>query len=909
MGRSRGGRSRGAPPVRAGAGLLLGLFCLCLCMAAAGRAVAADGDKPSDRVATVLIKVGWDQARQDVVITQTCRYTLAAGSDALAGLREDGSADCLGYTLLLDGEEPIYDGSNGDTTRVTQASARAPVHVWSRSTLGLHVRSGHPKVEIAPEPVGERYGTAHGFPPDWTMTVSAPKWTFSRIRGPVAAQDGTTLTWRLQRASRAPTQVGDGTRSVILSRGVKVSGPPVLRHQTRAELLGSLVAAIAGITAVVALLVAGPAGPAVSRRWKWATALLGATVVLCALRGGPQISLQWPGTVTTENVSGLVPFAPGFVWAPGAYLGLWWWYVLPLAFWWFTCRVRTGRPPSTPALLAGCLSPLCALILLAGAGEEVPSVTWTAVPAAALLLAVLAQAGRLRPNGSAVRRWAPTAAALLWTAFLIHRLSKVPYIAGAGWLISGPVLSGATVWPRLTMPLAGQLAVLCCTWPAAACLASLLASALRRTVRPPLHALCFLLFWALLLLPYLIACLTPVPATREPTWSALQRTGSGGDAHWAAYQRSPFGGYSAWLPFVLVVCVIVLQLFYLRRRGELGGAGRAVEPVGRLLLLGATLTAYGSPSLRTLTMWGEGAAVLWVGLASLMLLPPGTAESAARLRRVSARGHARFMERWLVTQLIWDTRADFQRSARSSLAGDMKVAEFTDRWERLAVPGHRDDPESRLRRARQYALGTNAGRTPWSAGFAGARRALLLALPWAAYKAVTGGVVGADYFMPFHLDELSKVLRFGHWALYGFVFGYFYALLRGVTPVGKAARLMLVILPAEVLPMLSLTIDPQYTAHPSWSDMAAGCAGAAGQTLVLCMLLGLWWEWSLARAAGMKWSQVRNLRRLSSITVPAGTVLVAAATAFATTIAGTLAQPETPPPAPQQTQSAPPATP
>ncbi|MEU1463509.1 hypothetical protein ABZ467_22970 [Streptomyces sp. NPDC005727] len=51
-----------------------------------------------------------------------------------------------------------------------------------------------------------------------------------------------------------------------------------------------------------------------------------------------------------------------------------------------------------------------------------------------------------------------------------------------------------------------------------------------------------------------------------------------------------------------------------------------------------------------------------------------------------------------------------------------------------------------------------------------------------------------------------------------------------------------------------------------------------------------------ARAAGMKWSQIRNLRRLSSITVPAGTVLVVGATAFATTIAGTWAQPDLRPP-------------
>ncbi|MFD8671572.1 hypothetical protein ACFV1A_00630 [Streptomyces seoulensis] len=87
--------------------------------------------------------------------------------------------------------------------------------------------------------------------------------------------------------------------------------------------------------------------------------------------------------------------------------------------------------------------------------------------------------------------------------------------------------------------------------------------------------------------------------------------------------------------------------------------------------------------------------------------------------------------------------------------------------------------------------------------------------------------------------------------------------------------------------------------------MAAACDWVAGQTVVVCMGLGLGWEWWLARAAGMKWSQVRNFRRLSSGTVPAGTALVAAATAFATTVAGTWAQPAPePPPRPATAVSA-----
>ena len=97
-------------------------------------------------------------------------------------------------------------------------------------------------------------------------------------------------------------------------------------------------------------------------------------------------------------------------------------------------------------------------------------------------------------------------------------------------------------------------------------------------------------------------------------------------------------------------------------------------------------------------------------------------------------------------------------------------------------------------------------------------------------------------------------------------------------------------------------MDPQSTRNPSWGDMVVPCGGLAGQTFVVCMGLGLAWEWWPARAAALKWSQVRNFRRLSSVTVPLGTVL-AAATAFATVVAGARAQQELQPPSGTPTSS------
>ncbi|MFD5476136.1 hypothetical protein [Streptomyces hawaiiensis] len=109
--------------------------------------------------------------------------------------------------------------------------------------------------------------------------------------------------------------------------------------------------------------------------------------------------------------------------------------------------------------------------------------------------------------------------------------------------------------------------------------------------------------------------------------------------------------------------------------------------------------------------------------------------------------------------------------------------------------------------------------------------------------------------------------------------------------------------------MAPLTADPEYALNPSWNDMAVTCGVLADQILVPCMVLGLLWEWRLARAAALKWSQVRDFRRLSSITVPLGTVLVAA-TAFATVVAGAWAQQELqPPPGTPSSSSTAPAQP
>ncbi|MFF7469007.1 hypothetical protein [Streptomyces sp. NPDC008092] len=821
---------------------------------------------------TITMDVGWDRSRQEVLLSRTCSYTLPARSGALARIRKDGYGDCGDYKLLRDGRAAETDGTKSRPIRVTQRSARAPAQVQSSFGLYLTRQSGVQRLTIALCPVAGPGGSelvgGGDYPDVWLITVRAPKWSFSGIAGTVESQSDSSLTWRVAAAPPTGKARTPSTCSVDLTRKVKTTKLPRARHQTRGEMLTALAAAVGGIGAVAAALVARLAGPAAPRRWAVATLSAGAAVCSFALVTQPA-SLAQLGSARFNNVFGTTPVAlPADVWTPQAVLGLWLWYVLPVSAWWFTRRVVTGRPPSGRTLIAGCVPPLLCLAFMTAGGTVPNTGPWVRVAAAAVLALAVAASGRRLHTGTAVRRWAPTAGALLWTVLVTYELGRTAVIAD----------------DRLTVNGWNAAAVLICTWPAAAWLGSLLPPALRCTPRPAVRALCFVTLWAAVICPFAVAYLK---AARYDVYGDRME-----DDVWSQYRVSLFTGYSAWPLFVVTVCGVALQIAYLWRRGAMGGTGRAVEPVGRVLLVCAALTAYGSPDLRTATMWGEALATALVAVASLILLPLGSDASWARLRRVSRRGHARFMDRWITTQLIWDTRADFQRSARSALADDMTVPDFSDRWRELAVPGRNDDPETRLKRARRFALGTNAGRSPWTAGIVAAGRAQLLALPWAAYKAATSGTVGADYFMPFHLDAMFQTLRFTHWALYGFVYGYFYALLRGLTPVGKAAWLMLAILPAEILPLATLTVDPQYSQAPSVNDLVTGCAGVAGQTLVLCMLLGLWWEWSLARAAGMKWSQVRNFRRLSSVTVPVGTILVAGATAFATTVAGTWAQPE-----------------
>jgi hypothetical protein len=219
-----------------------------------------------------------------------------------------------------------------------------------------------------------------------------------------------------------------------------------------------------------------------------------------------------------------------------------------------------------------------------------------------------------------------------------------------------------------------------------------------------------------------------------------------------------------------------------------------------------------------------------------------------------------------------------QIASRAELAeGKIDPAGWDQRW-RLLSPGSGRPPGARhLLSLRRLALGTCAGRPAWRNALAAAAVVVVVALPISAYRAVPL----LDTVHPLALlNGWTWVVR---WIAYGVIYGYAYPWLRGATPVGKAMCLFVTILPVEVLPLLYQDAAP--------GDFGIALLQLGGNSLAACLILGLYWEARLVRAAGLRWGQVRNFRSLSALAVPTTTVLVAVLTAVATTVAGTLLAP------------------
>ncbi|MER6578891.1 hypothetical protein [Nonomuraea sp. NPDC001023] len=255
--------------------------------------------------------------------------------------------------------------------------------------------------------------------------------------------------------------------------------------------------------------------------------------------------------------------------------------------------------------------------------------------------------------------------------------------------------------------------------------------------------------------------------------------------------------------------------------------------------------------------------VAWLTARWLLAGPP-----ASVVEPDTQEEHRQFVRAALHRRLLLLAEQELYRAGRTRLAADMSMAEFDQRRQSLesALREHGRHPET--------AFATAAGCTPWHNGVSAFTVSLLLSLPFAL---VYGRPEGAD---------LTSFLFDGRYLLtlpaFGFLFGYFYPCVRGTQPMTKALHLAVAALLTSLAGYLSTLVEPDIGAL----DKAQVVAIVVGQVMMVCVGLGLFWEWRIMHLAGEPWARVRNLRSVRSLAAPTLALALAVGTTAASSAAG-----------------------
>lgn len=236
---------------------------------------------------------------------------------------------------------------------------------------------------------------------------------------------------------------------------------------------------------------------------------------------------------------------------------------------------------------------------------------------------------------------------------------------------------------------------------------------------------------------------------------------------------------------------------------------------------------------------------------------------------VSQEEHRRLIRAALHKRLLLVAEQELYRVGRGSIgSGEMSMTDFDERRDALeeALRQHGRHPET--------AFATAAGCTPWHNGVHAFAVSLLLSLPFAI---VYGWPDGTD-LTSFIFDARYLVTL----PAFGFLFGYFYPRLRGTQPMTKALHLIAAALLTELSGYLSTLVEPDIGAF----DKVQVVGIVVGQVTMVCVGLGLYWEWRVMHLAGEPWARVRNLRSIRSLAAPTLAIVVAAGTTAATSAAG-----------------------
>ncbi|MFI6323840.1 hypothetical protein ACIBG8_40380 [Nonomuraea sp. NPDC050556] len=245
-------------------------------------------------------------------------------------------------------------------------------------------------------------------------------------------------------------------------------------------------------------------------------------------------------------------------------------------------------------------------------------------------------------------------------------------------------------------------------------------------------------------------------------------------------------------------------------------------------------------------------------------------QHAAHVEPATPEEHRDLVRSALHRRLLRSSEQELYRVSRTRLAtGELSLEDF-DR-QRSAIA---QDLEADGAHHPETAFATAGACSPWHNGFHAFVISLLLSLPFAF---VYGLPEGKDLFTVVYNSRYLFTL-----AAYGFLFGFYYPRIRGTQPMTKALYLMAAVLVTELSAYVAALVDPDL----SGLDKMVVVAIVTGQVALVCVGLGLYWEWRLMHLAGEPWGRVRNVRSVRSLATPLLAVVIAAGTTAATSAAG-----------------------
>ncbi len=336
------------------------------------------------------------------------------------------------------------------------------------------------------------------------------------------------------------------------------------------------------------------------------------------------------------------------------------------------------------------------------------------------------------------------------------------------------------------------------------------------------------------------------------------------------YPRQTPLGFATDAVVILVAALVTLLIVLVFRLST--DASTYADPIIRMAMFVIVVIAAIPGSISTL---GQVLALLSLTFTLIWLVPANRGNRAARLAAIGRRTHVRLvrLEIWqrLVDQVAREThRTGIARAA----AGEVQLSTLYGAWSASVQPARAGI------NLHEAALGSGGGFSPRANLLAGAAAAAALALPIMVYEA------SVIFFSPVAdlsgqstlelLEDGRSVLR---WVVYGALFGLFYPAVRGDRPIAKASALLVALLVPE---LLAIVLTPAASAQ----QIAFAAAIRAGQVTVLCIGLGLFWEWRLSRSAGLRWGQLRDFHKAGALVTPITTLVVAAATTVVTALAG-----------------------